>query len=417
MTPSRGDEMTAVPALFKCPISLEPMQDPVTLCTGQTYDRCSIEPWLAAGNMTCPATMLRLESLEIVPNLTLRRLMQEWCHQSRGYVDSARYQLTARVCVDTSTIQALVQDITPLRPKLSALKKLRLAVSEDEGSQRCARDAGGVVMMTTSLASAHEYGKDFEMDAFQICEEALAVLVTMMTVCSHDELMGLIDSSGVVVSSMSTLLCRGSLGSRVNVATILAAIAANVDVFLNEAAGAFQSLEGLLREDLCPKAVRASLRALLALCKYRHSCGLAIEAGVVSALIEHLPELQKVNAERALGILDLMCSTREGCVAVMNHDLAMAVFVSQFHIISVPATECIVSILWAVCRASPESLAAAQEAGVFAPLLLLLQIECAPETRQKCGDLLKLVKSGWKDLSCESHFFLQPPFTTAMWSI
>lgn len=43
------------------------MKDPLTLCTGQTYDWCSIEPWLEAGDTTCPATMLQLESREVVP--------------------------------------------------------------------------------------------------------------------------------------------------------------------------------------------------------------------------------------------------------------------------------------------------------------------------------------------------------------
>jgi len=34
------------------------------------------EPWLEAGNHTCPATMQTLASLELVPNHTLRRLIQ-----------------------------------------------------------------------------------------------------------------------------------------------------------------------------------------------------------------------------------------------------------------------------------------------------------------------------------------------------
>jgi hypothetical protein len=46
-----------VPSFFKCPISLELMRDPVVLCTGQSYKRSSIEPWLEAGNHTCPTTM------------------------------------------------------------------------------------------------------------------------------------------------------------------------------------------------------------------------------------------------------------------------------------------------------------------------------------------------------------------------
>lgn len=414
MTPPRGDEMTAVPALFKCPISLELMKDPVTLCTGQTYDRCSIEPWLEAGNTTCPATMMQLESLEVVPNHTLRRLIQEWCYRSWGYVDKTRNQSAAKACADPGQIVSLVQDITLSRHKLGPLKKLRNTLCEDERSQRCVRDAGGVAAITALLASSQESGGDFEEDGFEVCEEALAVLVSLMAVCSHDELAGLVGSGGLVVSSMSTVLCRGSLDSRVNVATILAAIAANTDLHFHGAPKVFQSLGKLLREDLYPKAVKASLRALLALCKCRRNRVVAIEAGVVPALIELLPELQKANAERALGILDLMCAITEGRTAVMDHDLAMAVFVSQFHTISVTATEYIVSILWSLCQGSPQSLAAAQEAGVFAPLLLLLQIECAPKTRQKCGELLKQVKSGWKEVSCDPHFFLRPPFITAM---
>jgi hypothetical protein len=68
-----------VPLFFKCPISLELMKDPVVLCTGQSYERSSIEPWLEAGNHTCLAMMQTLVSLELVPNHTLRRFIQNWC--------------------------------------------------------------------------------------------------------------------------------------------------------------------------------------------------------------------------------------------------------------------------------------------------------------------------------------------------
>nr|VDD52127.1 unnamed protein product [Brassica oleracea] len=55
-----------VPSFFKCPISLDVMRSPVSLCTGVTYDRASIQRWLDGGNNTCPATMqvLRTEPRE-----------------------------------------------------------------------------------------------------------------------------------------------------------------------------------------------------------------------------------------------------------------------------------------------------------------------------------------------------------------
>ena len=70
--------MEEPPHLFLCPISMELMDDPVTVSTGVTYDRASIQRWLDSGNTTCPATMLPLPSTDLVPNLTLRRLIALW---------------------------------------------------------------------------------------------------------------------------------------------------------------------------------------------------------------------------------------------------------------------------------------------------------------------------------------------------
>ncbi|TKY55188.1 U-box domain-containing protein 19 [Spatholobus suberectus] len=67
------------PEDFRCPISLDLMTDPVTVSTGQTYDRASIRKWLKAGNTTCPKTGEKLTNTELVPNTTLKRLIQQFC--------------------------------------------------------------------------------------------------------------------------------------------------------------------------------------------------------------------------------------------------------------------------------------------------------------------------------------------------
>lgn len=67
-----------IPSFFRCPISLDVMRSPVSLCTGVTYDRASIQRWLDSGHTTCPATMLPLPSTDLVPNLTLRSLIAHW---------------------------------------------------------------------------------------------------------------------------------------------------------------------------------------------------------------------------------------------------------------------------------------------------------------------------------------------------
>ncbi|OAY32604.1 U-box domain-containing protein 19 [Manihot esculenta] len=67
---------------FRCPISLEVMKEPVTIETGHTYDRSSILKWFRSGNPTCPKTGKRLGTTELVPNLVLKELIQQYCFQN-----------------------------------------------------------------------------------------------------------------------------------------------------------------------------------------------------------------------------------------------------------------------------------------------------------------------------------------------
>lgn len=71
-------KLSEVPLVFICPISLEPMQDPVTLCTGQTYERSNILKWLDLGHFSCPTTMQDLWDDSITPNRTLYHLIHTW---------------------------------------------------------------------------------------------------------------------------------------------------------------------------------------------------------------------------------------------------------------------------------------------------------------------------------------------------
>ncbi|MFS7972112.1 putative U box domain, Zinc finger, RING/FYVE/PHD-type [Helianthus anomalus] len=70
-----------VPSVFICPISLEPMQDPVTLCTRQTYERSNILKWFSLGHFTSPTTMQELWDDSLTPNLTLSHLIHTWFSQ------------------------------------------------------------------------------------------------------------------------------------------------------------------------------------------------------------------------------------------------------------------------------------------------------------------------------------------------
>ncbi|KAL6175715.1 hypothetical protein ACLB2K_052354 [Fragaria x ananassa] len=74
-----------IPKHFLCPISLDLMKDPVTLSSGITYDRQSIDTWLEAGNFKCPVTNQVLRNFDMIPNHTLRTMIQEWSSQNQRF--------------------------------------------------------------------------------------------------------------------------------------------------------------------------------------------------------------------------------------------------------------------------------------------------------------------------------------------
>jgi hypothetical protein len=61
---------------FLCPISLEPMIDPVTVVeTGQTYECAAIKSWFYT-HSTDPISNVELRSKKLVPNIAVRKMLQ-----------------------------------------------------------------------------------------------------------------------------------------------------------------------------------------------------------------------------------------------------------------------------------------------------------------------------------------------------
>lgn len=64
---------------FTCPLSLETMREPVVAADGITYERSVIEQWLSK-NMRSPCTQAPLPHKHLVPNLALKKLIDEQQH-------------------------------------------------------------------------------------------------------------------------------------------------------------------------------------------------------------------------------------------------------------------------------------------------------------------------------------------------
>ena len=91
------EQLRPQPSEFICPLSREPMSDPVTAEDGHTYERAAITAWLRYNHMS-PVSKTPLRNMNLFANRALRDLIKDYTRTAkkpRGtqlyYVDNATY--------------------------------------------------------------------------------------------------------------------------------------------------------------------------------------------------------------------------------------------------------------------------------------------------------------------------------------
>ncbi|KAL6006192.1 hypothetical protein ACLOJK_040238 [Asimina triloba] len=120
------------PKDFICPITSNIFVDPVTLETGQTYERKAIQEWVDRGNSTCPITRQKLHSIQLPKtNYVLKRLIASWLEQNPGLVQAQLENLPSK----SRPIPAPINPLTSPTSVISqatidgAVGDLRVAIS------------------------------------------------------------------------------------------------------------------------------------------------------------------------------------------------------------------------------------------------------------------------------------------------
>jgi hypothetical protein len=73
-----------IPEAYICPITREIMVDPVVTADGNTYERSAIQRWFSLGHITNPITLLPLENTNIIPNTTLKIMINQFRQKHPG---------------------------------------------------------------------------------------------------------------------------------------------------------------------------------------------------------------------------------------------------------------------------------------------------------------------------------------------
>ncbi|XP_022733980.1 U-box domain-containing protein 21-like [Durio zibethinus] len=405
-----GEMELMIPRDFRYPISQDLMKDPVTLSTGITFDRQNIENCTEAGNFTRPLTNQALRSLEPIPNHMIRKKIQDRCVENRSY--GIERSPMSRGPVSSMEVLEILSKINVACKKRDRegcrflVVGVKSLANESERDKRCfvTNGAGSVLSEAFNVFSM----ASFDENAV-VLEEILSALTIMFPL--DGEAKGFLGS----VSAMHCLiwfLSTGDLSRRRNAVLALRELVLSSDQRivdeLSEMEGATEALFKLIKDPICPTATKASSTVIYQIITSSSTtekqAAKLVNLGLVSLLLETLVEAERGMCERALGILDGICNSKEGREMAYKHALSMPVLVKKILRVSNLATEFSISILWKLCKNEQREdggvLLEALQLGAFQKLLLLLQVDCPDKTKENVSELLKLLNRHRNKMEC-----------------
>ncbi|WCJ17710.1 U-box domain-containing protein 26 [Euphorbia peplus] len=397
-----------IPYHFRCPISLELMRDPVTVSTGQTYDRSSIESWVATGNTTCPVTRLPLSDFTVIPNHTLRRLIQDWCVANRSF--GVERIPTPKQPAEPGLIRSLLNQAAsvsnPYQSRLAAVRRVK-GLARDSDKNRLIISSCNVRDVAINLIFTES---SLMLKSSDLNHEALGLVV--MFPLSESECVSIASDSDRI-NCLANLLFHPSIEVRVNSASLIETVVAGTKsselrAQISNSDEIFDGVIDLLRNPISYNhALKIGIKALFALCLVKQTRHKAVSAGAAEALIDRLADFDKCDAERALATIELLCRVPAGCAAFAEHALTVPLLVKTILKVSDRATEYAAGALLALCTASEICQREAVSAGILTQLLLLVQSDCTDRAKRKAQMLLKLLRDCWpEDSSGNSDDFV-----------
>ncbi|KAK6235283.1 hypothetical protein SCA6_010620 [Theobroma cacao] len=406
-----------IPPHFLCPISLQLMRDPVTISTGITYDRDSIEKWLfSCKNNTCPVSKQALHNSDLTPNHTLRRLIQAWCILNASH--GIERIPTPKPLVDKTQISKLLKDAKKFpEMQLKCLKRLRSITLEGERNRSYLEAAGAVQFLVSMIKSYDSALLEVESnegsELLKASDEALSIFYHIKV--SQSCLKSIISNDQEFVESLVQVMKNGNYQSRAYATMLLKDVFKVADPIqlMSATPEFFAEMVRTLRDQISQQASKASLKLLVELCPWGRNRIKAVEGGAVFILIEFLLKTSEKRAcELALILLDQLCACAEGRAELLKHGAGLAIVSKKIFRVSHVASDRAVRILSSICRCSATSwvLQEMLQVGVVSKLCLVLQLDSSYKTKERAREILKLHSRVWRNPSCiPSHLFSSYP--------
>lgn len=335
---------------FMCPLTKQVMQDPVTIETGQTFEREAILKWFKecrdnGRKATCPLTQRELRSTEISPSIALRNVIEEWrtrneekelekacnslnLHSEDDILHALVY--ISQLCQRSSAKKSLVRNegIIPTiaemlksssrRVRLKSLEVLRAVVEGNDENKEELGKGDTIRTIIKFLSNEHFQERElavsllYELSKYEpICERigavygAILLLVGMGS--SKSENMVAVEKAENTLSNLEkyetnikqmaengrlqpllTKLSEGTPEVQVAMAEYLGelALANDVKVVVAEQVGAL--LVSIMKTTGSLPAREATLKALREISSNESSAKVLLQAGILPPLVKHL---------------------------------------------------------------------------------------------------------------------------------
>ncbi|KAI3462193.1 hypothetical protein Pfo_018856 [Paulownia fortunei] len=402
-----SDMELTIPTHFRCPISLDLMTDPVSLSTGITYDRESIEKWIDAGNVTCPVTNQVLRNFDQIPNHAIRKMIQDWCVENKSYgverIPTPRVPITPYEVSEVCSRMEAATQVGDESKCQELVRKIKNSAKESERNKRC--------FVGNGVGSA--FANMFESFARFSVEKHVSLLKEILSALTGSFPLG---EEGVSkLKSVVSLRCMAwfmkgeDLSSRQNAIFVLKELVSAdqgcVDGLM-EIEGIEEALFQIVKVPICPKATQACLVVIHHMMLLQEKSPTTtlrfVQMGLIPLILDIVVDGNKSICEKALGVLDRICNLEEGKESVYANALTIPLLVKKILRVSDTATIISISILWKLIGLgdNENALVEAVQLGAFQKLLVVLQVGCGERTKEKVTELLKLMNLYRDKLDC-----------------
>ncbi|KAL2577550.1 hypothetical protein GLYMA_16G170300v4 [Glycine max] len=383
-----------VPSLFRCPISMDVMRSPVSLCTGVTYDRASIQHWLDSGHDTCPATMQVLPSKDFIPNLTLHRLIRLWLLSSSSSSSAEPPSPSS----SADHLRPLLRQIQTSDDNVPGIlsKIAEFAKKSGENRRSLAAFPGFDSAVVRALAGSNSL--------IDVAENAIYLLGSVFREngkSTGERIRKLIlDAREQCFDAMIFVLRNGSLKSKIETVKVLEFLACDFQSSksISEACGLLSLLASFLKDG--GEEINDAVLSLLGVVSVTHSAKVElVSSGVVEVVTKLLRACSAATAERCLRMLAVLATCAEGRAAMAEEPSCAAAVVERITKASKAAAADAVAVLWSLCclcRNVKVRDEVAKRNGVVV-VLLVMQRGWEEHVRSMCVDLIKVLKGACKN--------------------